>query len=70
MPDQGGGKRAVKPHVQRHLEKRSVDPDDVPDGVIAALNDCTEDELKAMHRVGESMEVADVDVRVRVTMMH
>ena len=43
------------PHVHRHLEARGVDPKDVPDSVIATLNVCSEDELKAMQRVGASI---------------
>jgi hypothetical protein len=59
-----------QPHVHRHLEKRGVDPKDVPDGVVAALNDCSEDELKALRRVGESMETANVDAPLRAAMVH
>jgi hypothetical protein len=59
-----------KPHVRKHLEKRSVDPERVPDNVMDTLNDMSEDELNAMHRVGESMEEADVDIHLRVSMMH
>jgi hypothetical protein len=58
------------PHVQRHLQKRNVDPKHVPDGVVAALNECSEDELKAMERVGASMEDANVDAPLRVSMVH
>ena len=64
------GKPEVKPHVQRHLEKRSVDHAQVPDEVIETLNSCSEDELKAMARVGESMEKADLEVSVRIAMVH
>jgi len=64
------GKREVKPHVHQHLRKRSVDPDQVPDSVIAALNDCSEDELKAMDRVGAVLEAEEVEVSVRVSMVH
>jgi len=64
------GKREVKPHVHQHLRKRSVDPEQVPDSVIAALNDCSEDELKAMDRVGAVLEAEEVDVSVRVSMVH
>jgi hypothetical protein len=70
MPDQGGGRPAVKPHVQKHLQKRDVDHKQLPDEVIAALNDCSEGELNAMDRLGETMEKADVDVSVRITMVH
>jgi hypothetical protein len=58
------------PHVHRHLEKRGVDPKDVPDAVVAALNDCSEDELKALRRVGESMETANMDPPLRAAMVH
>ncbi len=72
MPDQptGGGKPGPKPHVQKHLEKNGVDPAQVPGGVMAALNNCSEDELQAMRRVGDSMEAANLDAPLRVSMVH
>ncbi len=60
----------VKPHVKRHLEKNNVDPQDLPDGVIEALNVCSQDELQAMDKVGASMEDANVDLQVRVFAIH
>jgi len=72
MPEQptSGKKPAPKPHVKQHLDKRGVDHTQVPDSVVAALNDCTEDELKAMRRVGASMEEANVDPPLRAAMVH
>jgi hypothetical protein len=64
------GRPDVKPHVQRHLQQRGVDPKKVPDGVLAALNDCSEAELKAMERVGASMESENVDASLRISMVH
>lgn len=58
------------PHVHRHLKKRGVDPKDIPDSVIATLNDCSEDELAAMQRVGASMEEAKMDPPLRAAMVH
>ncbi|OLB23812.1 MAG: hypothetical protein AUH17_05780 [Actinobacteria bacterium 13_2_20CM_68_14] len=60
----------VKPHVKRHLEKNNVNPQDLPDGVIEALNVCSQDELQAMDKVGASMEDANVDLQVRVFAIH
>jgi hypothetical protein len=71
MPNQpGGGKPTPKPHVQKHLEKNGVDPARVPGDVITALNDCTDDELMAMRRVADSMEAANLDAPVRVSVVH
>jgi hypothetical protein len=61
---------AVKPHVKSHLEKNNVDPKDLPDGVLEALNVCSQDELRAMDKVGASMEDANVDLQVRVFAIH
>jgi hypothetical protein len=69
MPDQPG-KPGPKPHVQQHLQKRGVDPTQVPSGVMAALNDCSESELQAMRRVGDTMEAANLDAPLRVSMVH
>jgi hypothetical protein len=68
MPDQG--KPAPKPHVQKHLGKTGVDPSQVPAGVMAALNDCSDDELSAMRRVGDTMEAAKMDAPLRVSVVH
>jgi hypothetical protein len=61
---------AVKPHVQRHLEKNKVDPNDLPDGVIEALNVCSVEELQAMDKVGASMEDANMDLQLRAFSVH
>ena len=61
---------AVKPHVKSHLEKNNVKPEDLPDGVIEALNVCSQDELRAMDKVGASMEDANVDLQLRVFAVH
>jgi hypothetical protein len=60
----------VKPHVKRHLEKNNVNPQDLPDGVIEALNLCSQDELQAMDKVGASMEDANVDLQLRAFSVH
>jgi len=64
------GKPDIKPHVQRHLDKRSVDQAQLPDEVIDVLNGLSESELKAMARVGATLEETNVDVTVRASMMH
>ena len=66
----GSGKPAPKPHVKHHLEKRGVDHEDVPDDVLAVLNDLSDDELKALRRVGASMEDANMDPPLRAAMVH
>jgi hypothetical protein len=72
MPDhpQGGGKPAPKEHVSKHLRKRGVSPDQLPAGVITALNDCSEAELSAMDNVGTSMEEAKLDSQLRISAVH
>ena len=65
-----GGGKAAKPHVKQHLDKRGVEDKDVPESVLAVLNDLSEDELKALRRVGASMEDADMDPPLRAAMVH
>jgi len=72
MPDhsQGGGKPAPKDHVSKHLKKNGVNADDLPAGVITALNDCSEAELRAMDSVGTSMEEAKLEPNLRISAVH
>jgi len=60
---------APKPHVKRHLEKRGVNHEDIPEEVLAVLNDLTEDELKALRRIGERAEAANLDTRLLVAIL-
>jgi hypothetical protein len=54
----------AKPHVKKHLEKSHVNPNQVDDRVIAALNNFTEPELNALydqvdkHGLGDTLEEA------------
>ena len=66
----GGGKPAPKPHVKHHLEKRGVDHEAIPEEVLAVLNSLSDDELKALRRVGASMEDANMDPPLRAAMVH
>jgi hypothetical protein len=61
---------AVEPQVEKHLKKRGVDPNKLPDGVIEALNGCSAAELQAMDNVGASMEDANMDLQLRVFAFH
>jgi hypothetical protein len=72
MPDhpQGPGKPAPKDHVAKHLKKRDVSPDQLPAGVITALNDCSEAELSAMDGVMTSMEEAKLEPNLRISAVH
>jgi hypothetical protein len=72
MPEhpQGGGKPAPKDHVANHLRKRDVSADELPDGVIPALNDCSEAELSAMDSVMTSMEEANLEPNLRISAVH
>jgi hypothetical protein len=72
MPDhpQGPGKPAPKEHVAKHLRKREVSPDQLPAGVITALNDCSEAELNAMDSVMASMEDAKLEPQLRISAVH
>ena len=63
-------KPPLEPHVQRHLEKRGVDHAELPDDVIVVLNEFSESELRAISRLGETLEVTQVDVTVRAAMVH
>jgi hypothetical protein len=56
--------------VKEHLEKRNVDPKDLPDSVIETLNGCSKQELKAMDKVGDSLEEANVDQNLSLSAMH
>jgi hypothetical protein len=47
-----------------------VSPDQLPAGVITALNDCSEAELSAMDSVGTSMEDAKLDPLLRISAVH
>ena len=66
----GGGKPAPEPNVKQHLEKRGVDHEEIPEEVLAVLNSLSDDELKALRRVGASMEKADMDPPLRAAMVH
>ena len=57
-------------HVKHHLEKNGVDPSELPDSVIDALNDCSPDELNAMDRVGQSLEEANVPPGKAISSVH
>jgi hypothetical protein len=72
MPDhpQGGGKPKPKEQVAKHLRKRDVSPDQLPAGVITALNNCSEDELNAMDSVMASMEDAKLEPQLRISAVH
>ena len=61
---------AVKPPVKRHLEKNNVNPEDLPDGVLEALNVCSVEELQALDRIGASMEDANMDLQLRAMSVH
>jgi hypothetical protein len=41
-----------KEHVKKHLKKNNVEPDDLSDSVIDALNAFSEDELKKVDHLG------------------
>jgi hypothetical protein len=63
-------KPPLKPHVQKHLETRDVDHAELPDDVIIVLNEFSESELRAISRLGETLEMTQVDVTVRAAMVH
>jgi hypothetical protein len=67
---QGGERPTPKEHVAKHLRKRDVSPDQLPHGVITALNDCSEAELSAMDKVGTSMEDAKLEPQLRISAVH
>jgi hypothetical protein len=59
-----------KPHVKNHLQKNKVNPNQLPDSVIETLNTCSPEELKAMDKVGDSLEKANVAPTVRISAVH
>jgi hypothetical protein len=65
-----GGKPALQPHVEKHLERRGVKPDDLPAGVLTTLNGLSESELDALHKVGASMDEAGVEPDMRLAAIH
>ena len=58
------------PQVKKHLDKNGVNPNQLPESVIAALNSCTPEELQAMDKVGDSLEKANVQPNLRISAMH
>jgi hypothetical protein len=56
--------------VKEHLKKRKVDPKNLPDSVINTLNTCSAQELKAMDKVADSFEKANVDPASAFNAMH
>ena len=71
MPDHPQGEKPQpKEHVAKHLKKRDVSPDQLPAGVITALNACSEAELNAMDNVMASMEDAKVEPNLRISAVH
>jgi hypothetical protein len=58
------------PHVKQHLEKNGVNPNQLPDSVIETLNTCSQQELQAMDKVGDSLEKANVDQNLSISAMH
>ena len=60
----------VTPQLERHLKKNHVDPNDLPDAVIEALNVCSEPELQHMDNIGAKMEAANLDLQLRAFAFH
>jgi hypothetical protein len=59
-----------EPHVKNHLQKNNVDPNQLPDSVITTLNTCTPEQLKAMDKVGDSLDKANVAPNLRISAVH
>jgi len=59
-----------EPRVKKHLEKNNVKPEMLPDEVIAALNACSESELKALDSVGASLQAAPIDPDTKIAAVH
>jgi hypothetical protein len=59
-----------KDHVKAHLRKNGVDPADVPDDVMDALNEFSVEELNRVDRLGETLEQADLPQGKRISMVH
>jgi hypothetical protein len=57
-------------HVQQHLRKNGVNPNELPDSVIDALNSCSPEELNAMDKVGASLQDASVEPNLSVKSVH
>jgi len=62
--------KKLKPYVREYLRERKVDPDDLPDAVLTALNGFTKDELKALNRLGKALTAQHVKPKLIVAMVH
>jgi len=62
--------KKLKPYVREYLRERKVDPDDLPDAVLTALNGFTKDELKALNRLGKALTGQHVKPKLIVAMVH
>jgi hypothetical protein len=56
--------------VKNHLAKNHVNPKSLPDSVIDTMNTCTQEELDAMYKVGESLDTANVPPGKAITAVH
>jgi hypothetical protein len=59
-----------KDHVKEHLRAKGVDHADVPDDVIEVLNEFSDEELKRVDRLGETLAQAEMTHEMRMSMVH
>jgi len=56
--------------TKKHLEKNGVDPSSLPNAVIDALNECSDQELNAMDKVGKALIDTGVQSSTGVKAVH
>ena len=59
-----------EPRVKKHLKDNGVEDGQLPNSVIDALNECSQEELDAMDKVGDALEKAKVSPDLRIAAMH
>jgi hypothetical protein len=62
--------REPKPHVKRHLQKNGVQPAELPDKVIEALNTFSEAELNKLDNLGDALEKGGVPPAKAISAVH
>ena len=59
-----------KEYVKAHLRKNGVDPAGLSEDVIEALNAFSNDELKLVDRLGETLQQASVTPDTKISVVH
>jgi hypothetical protein len=57
-------------HVKKHLHKNGVQPGELPDKVIEALNTFSEAELKKLDDLGDALDTGGVPPAKAISAVH